>query len=71
MAGDDGHVRRTDYRAARIGAASALVAVVIVMVGGDILSPTYEASAVILTALLGTIITLLGIEAGTVIRGGK
>lgn len=45
-----------------------MVAVLLVM---DAVSPDYALGEVTLAALLGAILTLLGIEAADVIRGGK
>lgn len=63
--------RTPDYRVARIVAAGTLVFVVAFVVIFDAVSPDYEASPVIVTALLGCAATLLGIEGLAVIRGGK
>ena len=54
--------RRGDYRSARIGAAAALVIVVVCLLLVDALSPYYAPSEVTLSILLGSILTLLGIE---------
>lgn len=63
MADDSKTPRAADYRLARIGAATALVVVIAFLLVFDALSPDYQASDVTLTALLGTVMTLLGIEA--------
>jgi hypothetical protein len=58
--GDRG--RRDDYRAARIGAAAALVSVLIVVLILDAIVPGYELSPVTIAALCGTIAALVGVE---------
>lgn len=73
---DDGEARvaaqrSPDYRVARIAAAGTLIFVVAFVVIFDAISPEYEASPVIVTALLGCAATLLGIEGLAVLRGGK
>ena len=60
-----------DYRAARTGAASALTTVAVTIVLLDAVDANYETSPVILAALLGTIITLLGIEARSIVAGSR
>lgn len=60
MAGDGS--RRSDYRQARIGAAAALVGVVVLIVIVDAFSVAYELSPVVLAALLGTVAALVGVE---------
>lgn len=67
MSDEPRQARRNDYRAARIGASAALVVVVCIIVLIDALDPVYEASPVVLAALLGTIVTLLGIEARSIV----
>lgn len=62
--------RQGDYRAARIGAAITLTLVVATVTILDAFDPTYETSPVVLAALLGTIIALLGIEARSIKLGG-
>ena len=64
-----GGARKGDYRGARIGAAGTLVAVVVFSIVIDAFSPEYEASPIILAALLGTIITLLGLEVRSIAGG--
>ena len=54
--------RRGDYRAARIGAAVGLVGTVIAVLLIDAMSTEYEASAVIITSVLGAAAALLGVE---------
>lgn len=71
MTGDHDPARLGDYRAARIGAAGALTAVVVLLLVLDAISPTYEFSPVVLMPLLGTILTLLGIEALSFLRGAR
>lgn len=63
--------RNGDYGAARVGAATALTAVVVVILVSDILVSGYHVDPVVLVSLLGTIATLLGIEAVDVIRGRR
>ena len=50
------------YRAARIGTAIALTAVIAFLLILDGLSPDYDVNQVTLTALLSTVLTLYGIE---------
>ena len=70
MAGDDQRgARKTDYRAARIGSAFAFVIVVVVILLVDAFDTNYEANPVVLAALLGTIVTLLGIEVRSITGG--
>lgn len=71
MAGEDHEPRRGDYRAARIGAAVALVGVVVFIAIVDALSTGYQADPFVLTAFLGTIGALLGIEAIPFLRGPR
>lgn len=67
MTGDG---RRPDYRIARIAAAGALTLVVVVIVIVDVVpAADYDASPLVLVPLLGTILTLLGIEARSLIGG--
>ena len=67
--GPDAERRSGDYRAARIGAGTGLTVVVSVLLCADVVVADYSVDAVVLAALLGTIVTLLGIEAVDVIRG--
>jgi len=70
MPDDEPRVRQGDYRAARIGSAVALTVAVCFIVVLDALDPAREANPIILAALLGTVVTLLGIEARNLV-GGK
>lgn len=63
------HSRAADYRAARIGAAAALTGVLVVLLVIDALTPDYDISPLVLIPVLGTILTLLGIEALGIVRG--
>ncbi len=63
MAGDNGPARRSDYRAARIGAAAALTAVFVVILFVDALSLDYEVNPTIAALLLGGIGGLLSVDA--------
>lgn len=60
MAG--GGRRASDFRIARIGAAAALIGVLVVILLVDAFAETYQVDATVVTVLLGTIGTLLGIE---------
>ena len=60
----DRRTRQDDYRAARIGAATALIGVFIVLSVLDALIPAYDLSPVTIAAILGTVVALLGIEVG-------
>jgi hypothetical protein len=70
---DDSADRRSgDFRAARIGAASALTGVVVILLVADVVTgPDYDVNPMVLVSLLGTVMTLLGIEALNLVRGGK
>jgi len=62
--------RRADvYSSARIGAAAALVLVLVVLLVLDVLVPGYDVSPGILLPLLGAILALLGLEASALWRG--
>jgi hypothetical protein len=69
VSGDDRRGREGDYRAARVGSAVTLTAVLALMLLVDAISSEYEPSHVTLALIAGTILTLLGIEAGSWIRG--
>lgn len=74
MTDDPKRSRRGDYAAARIGAAIALTSVLVFLLVWDAISEPifgvrYEASPVALAMLATTILTLLGLEAGSFIRG--
>jgi hypothetical protein len=60
--------RGADYRAARIGAALALIGVVVLIVLIDALSNEYEVSALLVTSILGASAALLGVEIVDFIR---
>ena len=63
MAGDDEPpVRKSDYHAARIGAAAGLLLTLIAILLIDALDPNYDASPLIVYGLLGTIGALVGVE---------
>lgn len=61
MAGDR-RQRGSDFRQARIGAAAALVGVLIAILLIDATSADYQVDGIVVTAILGTLGTLLGIE---------
>jgi hypothetical protein len=62
--------RRADvYSSARIGAATALTLVLVVLLVLDVVVPGYDVSPGILLPLLGAILALLGLEASAVWRG--
>ena len=61
--------RRSDYRAARIGAAIALTATLIVLLVLDVVVPGYDVDPLVVGTLVTTIATLLGIEYGSLMRG--
>ena len=69
MADDLPPSRSSDYRAARIGAAVALTGVVVFVIVFDAVSTDYEVNPVVFVTLVATILTLLGLEAGSIIRG--
>lgn len=62
------HGRIGDYRAARIGAAAALIAVACVMLLLDPFVPDYDVDPVVIFGLLGTAAALLGVEGLDVLR---
>lgn len=66
---DDPGARRTDYRAARIGAAVACIAVVFIILVVDAFRVDYEASPIIVTAVLATAAAFLGVELRDSLRG--
>lgn len=70
MAGDRRDSRGADYRVARIALALGLGLAMIVMLVADIVSPEYEVSPLILTILGAVVLTLLGLEARDILRGG-
>lgn len=70
MAGD-GHRPRGPYDRPRIVIAGALTALLSVLLLMDALSSEYQLGEVTLSALLGAILLLLGLEARDVIRGDK
>lgn len=51
--------------------AGALTGLVMLLLVWDAASPEYSAGDVTIAALLGAVLTLLGIEAADVIRGGR
>jgi hypothetical protein len=54
--------RAADFRLARIGAAAALIGVLVAILVIDAASTEYQVDPIVITALLGTLGTLLGIE---------
>jgi uncharacterized membrane protein len=54
--------RSSDFRVARIGAAAALIGVLIFILIYDALDADYQVDGTVVTVILGTIGTLLGIE---------
>lgn len=71
MSDDRRPPRQGDYRAARIGAAIVLIVVVAVMLVTDPFVTDHDADPVAIAICLGTALTLLGLEAGDIIRGGR
>lgn len=77
MAGSDPHDhpnpdhREGDFRAARIGAATALATVVVFLAVVDALSVEYALDPIVLATMLTTMLYLLGVEAINLIRGGR
>ena len=70
MTHDDRDPQRAgDYRQARTGAAAALVAVLVALLIFDAVSPDYQLETGTLVVLAATILSLLGIEALSLIRG--
>lgn len=68
---DDGNRRRDDYRIARLAIAGTLTVLIVVLSLYDAISSVYHFSEVTLGAFLGTIVTLLGIEAVDLVRGSR
>lgn len=68
MSGERG---RGAYDRPRVLAATVLVALLVALLGWDAVSAEYVMSDTTLALLLGTVLTLLGIEAAQVLRGGK
>lgn len=64
----EGRRRADDYSSARIGAASALTIVLVVLLVLDVVVPDYDVSPGVLLPLLGAILALLGLEASAVWR---
>lgn len=60
--------RKDDYRAARSAAALALVALMMVLLIGDLVSSTYEVNLPTLVTLATTVLGLLGLEVRDVLR---
>lgn len=71
MADDQDPRRVGDFRQARIGASFALVAVLVALLLWDAASIDYSLDAGTLVVLAATILSLLGIEALSLIRGQK
>lgn len=71
MADERDPQRGGDYRQARIGAAAGLVGVLMGLLVWDAISPDYTLETGTLVVLAATILSLLGIEAVSLIRGGK
>ena len=77
MTGSDGRDHGTpdhrtgDYRAARIGAATAIAAVVVFLAVVDALSAEYALDPIVLATLLTTMLYLLGVEAINLFRGAR
>jgi hypothetical protein len=66
---DEAKRRRADvYSSARIGAASALTLVLVVLLVLDVAVPGYDVSPAILLPLLGAILALLDLEASSLWR---
>lgn len=68
---NDTKPRRGSYDRPRVVVAGALTGLVALLLVWDALSAEYVMGEVTLAALLGAILTLLGIEAADVIRGGR
>ena len=65
----DQRTRVDDYSSARIGAATALTIVLVVLLILDVVVPGYDVSPGTLLPLLGAILALLGLEASAFWRG--
>ena len=62
MSGDEDPRRSTDYRQARIGAAAAILGVLVVILIADFLVVDYEASPITIGILVGALCAILGVE---------
>lgn len=71
MSDDTPNSRRGDYRLARIGAASALVFALVVLLFVDAASEAYEVSPTVLGTLGAMILALLSVEVANIIRKGQ
>lgn len=69
MSDENDGPRRSDYRAARIGAASLLTFVVGALLIVDSINPAYEVQPTTLGLLATMILVLLGIEGTSILRG--
>ena len=65
MAGTDDGLERAAYGRFRRLSASAIVGMVSVLVGADVLVDHYRTDPIVLGLLLGALLVLLGVEAGT------
>lgn len=68
---DDRPPRRGPYDRPRILVAGALTLLVVGLAAWDAGHAEYQASEVTMSVLLGTILTLLGLELNDVLRGGR
>lgn len=62
--------RRLDYRFARIWTTAALVVTLVVLLFWDAANERYSVEPFVFFGLIGAILTLLGLEARDIIRGG-
>lgn len=71
MTGDPAPARRDDFRTARIVGALALFGLVVVVVILDAVSLDYQVDHVVLGLVLVAALTLVGLDAPAIFRGGK
>ncbi len=60
---------RSDYRVARIGAATATAGVIVFLCAADVAVPGYQLDASTLVVLCFVLLSLLGLEARDILRG--
>ncbi|MES2210978.1 MAG: hypothetical protein V4515_12475 [Chloroflexota bacterium] len=71
MAGEQPPARRDDFRTARIVGALALLGAVVMMAIIDAVSLDYQVDHVVLGLVLVAALTLVGLDAPAIFRGGK
>lgn len=59
----DRRARGPDYRTARIGAVAGLLGVLVLLIVLDAFIPSYDVDPIVLVAIVGAMMALLGVEA--------